>query len=92
MIKRSTLPQPDDEARSIDLYCPNLKCGGTVNILKCLYRCPKSRIIRCTAYTEVYPKLLTFDVDDKYVEKYGEVSIPVPLSLRKRRKRRGLDT
>jgi len=90
MIKRSTLPQQD--SKTVDLYCPQLKCGGTVSILKCLYRCPKGRLLKCTAYTEIYPSLVNFEIEEKYTAKYGEIVIPIPLSLRRRRKRRVLDT
>lgn len=86
MIKRNQLPQPEGP-RPIDLYCPQLKCGGTVNILKCIYRCPKARVLRCPAYVAVYPSLINFEIEDKYKDKYGEVNIPIPLVFRKRRKR-----
>lgn len=89
--KKDQLDQPDDN-KSINLYCPQLKCKGTVNVLKCLFMCPKSRVLKCEAYTEVYPRLLNFEVEDKYIEKYGNVTIVVPVAFRKRRKRRELVT
>lgn len=71
----------------MELYCPRLKSKGTVDILVCLYKCPKSRIVICKEYLSAYPSLLNFEIEERYIEKYGTVIIPIPLALRKRRKR-----
>lgn len=92
--KRSKQPSPlephvaEAVEVSINLYCPNLKCGGMVSILRCLFLCPKGRAVKCSAYTAAYPQLLTFTIPEKYITKYGDVRIPVPMQFRKRRKRR----
>lgn len=78
-------PEPD-----IKLFCPFLKGGGTLSILSCLLKCPKARLLKCKMYEKVYPELLTFVIPEKYVEKYGEITKPVPMGMRKRRKRREL--
>jgi hypothetical protein len=77
-------------APSITLFCPLHKGGGTVSILTCLFKCPKARLAKCPAYLKAYPDLLNFEIAPKYIEKYGEVTIPIPLSLRRRRKRNAL--
>jgi len=76
---------------TISLWCPLIK-NGTRDIAFCLFRCKKATIAKCSEYLRIYPQLLTFEVDPKYIEKYGEVTIPVPLSLRRRRKRNVLPT
>jgi hypothetical protein len=73
---------------TIVLFCPLLKCKGSRDIAYCLYKCPKSRLVKCKEYLRVYPEILNFEMDPKYTEKYGEVIIPVPSALRKRRVRR----
>lgn len=70
------------------LYCPHLKCKGTKDVLSCLYKCPKARLLRCPEYLRIYPELATFEIDPMYIEKYGAIAIPVPAALRKRRRRR----
>lgn len=91
MVKRKQLPQPEDEGKHIKLYCPLLKGGGTRDILSCLYRCKKNTIIKCAEYTRVFPDLTNFEIDIKYIEKYGDICIPIPIAFRKRRKRRKLN-
>jgi len=92
LTKRSKMePQDDATKPEINVYCPKLKCKGSVSVLTCLFRCPKATVIKCEAYTSIYPYLLTFEIDPKYITKYGEVTVPVPLVLRKRRKRRAVD-
>lgn len=88
MIKRKQLQQPEEENKTIKLYCPLLKGGGTRDLISCLYRCKKNTIIKCPAYASIFPSLVNFEIDEKYLEKYGEISIPIPLVFRKRRKRR----
>jgi len=91
-LKTQPIQSQEPERNDISVYCPQLKCKGSVSILRCLFTCPKARVLKCPAYTEVYPRLLNFEVEDKYIEKYGDVTIPVPMAFRKRRKRRGLVT
>lgn len=69
-------------------FCPLLKSKGTRDITYCLYKCPKSKIAKCPEYERVYPSLLSFEIEEKYIEKYGMPVIVVPMNLRKRRKRR----
>lgn len=88
MIKRKQLQQPEDIDKHITLYCPLLKGGGTRDLISCLYRCKKNTIIKCPAYTSIFPELTNFEIPDLYLEKYGEITIPIPLAFRKRRKRR----
>ena len=90
LTKRTQLEQPGEEStkHDVNVYCPQLKCKGSVSILKCLFRCPKSRVLKCEAYADVYPFLINFEIDEKYITKYGEVTIVVPMKYRKRRKRR----
>lgn len=76
---------------TLSLWCPCLK-NGTREVTFCLFRCPKSRIAKCVEYLRIYDQLLNFEIDPKYIEKYGEVTIPIPNALRKRRKRRALVT
>lgn len=71
---------------TISLWCPLIK-NGTRDIAFCLFRCKKATISKCAEYLRIYPQLLNFEIEEKYIEKYGEVTIPVPLSLRRRRKR-----
>lgn len=90
LTKRTQLEQSEEEGNSkhdINVYCPQLKCKGSVSVLRCLFRCPKATVLKCVAYTDIYPFLLNFEIDDKYINKYGEVTIPVPVAFRKRRKR-----
>lgn len=88
LVKRTQLEQPEEPNKhDINVYCPKLKCKGSVSVLKCLFRCPKATVIKCEAYTSIYPFLLSFEIDPKYIKKYGEVTVPIPLVLRKRRKR-----
>lgn len=91
MIKRKKLEQPEDENKHVTLYCPLLKGGGTRDLVSCLYRCKKNTIIKCPEYTRVFPELTNFEIDEKYLEKYGEITIPIPLAFRKRRKRRKIN-
>ena len=70
----------------IHLYCPYKK-NGTVDILICIYKCPKSKLLKCPEYAKIYPTLLSFTIEDKYLEKYGHPTLLVPNSLKKRRKR-----
>jgi hypothetical protein len=88
MTKRKQLQQPEEENKNINLYCPLLKGGGTRDIISCLYRCKKHTIIKCPEYTRIFPELTNFEIDEKYLEKYGVITIPIPLAFRKRRKRR----
>ena len=93
LTKREQLVQPEEETvkHDMNVYCPQLKCKGSVSILRCLFRCPKARVLKCPAYTDIYPFLVNFELDEKYILKYGEVTIPVPMKFRKRRKRRAVD-
>lgn len=77
---------PEDE-ESIKLFCPLLKSKGTRDVVVCLYKCPRTLLIKCEEYLRIYPELLGFDIDPKYIEKYGALSKPLPASLRKRRVR-----
>lgn len=77
----------EKHAPSITLFCPFLKGGGTLSVLSCLLKCPKARLLKCKIYEKAYPSLLNFQIEEKYIEKYGEIIIPIPVSLRKRRKR-----
>ena len=71
----------------LTIFCPHLKSGGMRDIVVCLYKCPKTRVEKCREYLRIYPTLLEFVVDEKYIEKYGVPVFVVPPSLRKRRKR-----
>lgn len=72
----------------MDMYCPLSKCHGTVDPLICIYRCKVGRKIKCVEYTRQYPELSKLVIEIKYVEKYGEAEFPLPISMRKRRKRK----
>lgn len=87
MVKRKLMEQPEEGQKSINLYCPKLR-NGTRSITYCLYKCGRSTISKCTEYEKIYPELLTFEVEEKYKEKYGEITIPVPFKFRKRRMRK----
>lgn len=94
LVKRTQLEQPEEDQskHELNVYCPQLKCKGSVSVLRCLFSCPKSRVMKCEAYADIYPFLLTFEVEDKYIIKYGAVNIIVPVKFRKRRKRRAVTT
>lgn len=82
-----TAHQAEKVKPSIIVFCPLLK-NGSRDVVFCLYKCTKSRLAKCKEYLRVYPDLLNFDIEDKYIEKYGAPIITVPMSLRKRRRRR----
>lgn len=69
------------------LYCPKLKSRGTVDILRCLFLCPKAEVVRCPEYTKTYPTLKSYVVPVQYAEKYGTPAFQIPIKYRKRRKR-----
>lgn len=93
LTKRVQVEQPEENTKhDLNVYCPQLKCKGSVSVLRCLFRCPKSRVMKCEVYADVYPFLLNFEIDDKYIVKYGSVNIIVPAKFRKRRKRRAVTT
>lgn len=73
---------------TIILYCPKSKCNGTVPMEKCLFLCPIGRVAKCSAYAKCYLQIKEAEIDPKYIERYGEPHLPVPMSMRKRRKRR----
>ena len=77
---------PEQYRPLLQLWCPLLK-NGTRDIHYCLFKCLKARIVKCPEFTRIYPTLLNFELDPKYLEKYGEVTIPIPIAFRKRRKR-----
>jgi hypothetical protein len=81
----------DATISSFKLYCPQLKCGGTRDILTCLYKCKRNTLANCKEYTRVFPELLNVEIPDQYLEKYGHPNIVTPMALRKRRKRRSPD-
>ena len=83
---------PETPRPHLELYCPFLKSKGTRDVVTCLYKCPKARLMKCSEFERIYPQLLTFEIDHKYIEKYGAITIPVPLAYRKRRKRRAIST
>lgn len=73
---------------SLLLYCPERKAGGTVDITRCIYLCPRQAAVKCAEYLKAYPQLAEFIIAPKYIEKYGAVEPPVPLALRRRKQRR----
>lgn len=72
---------------SLIVHCPKLKCGGTKDILACIYACAKATVIKCPVYAKAYPALLNIVIPQKYLDRYGEVTLLVPVSLRIRRRR-----
>lgn len=89
LVKRVQIEQPEEEPTKHDMnvYCPLLKCKGSVSVLRCLFTCPRSQVLKCPAYADMYPFLVNFEIEDKYILKYGAVTILVPVKYRKRRKR-----
>lgn len=71
------------------IYCPASKCHGSVDALVCIYRCRVGTKIKCAAYASNYEQIRDLEIEEKYLEKYGEAVRPLPLSMRKRRKKRG---
>lgn len=72
---------------STPIYCPKRRLG-TVDLLVCIYTCPRADKIRCVEYTKRWPEVLAYVPDEKYVEKYGEPVREVPVSLRTRAPRK----
>lgn len=70
----------------MNLYCPLIHSQRGIEY--CLYRCPACKKAKCAEYLKYYGAISIFEVDQKYVDKYGEPPLVVPLALRKRRKRR----
>ena len=70
------------------MYCPASKCNGTVDSLTCIYHCKVGTKTKCLEYSRNYLLIKEMDIDEKYIIKYGEIFLPVPLSMRKRRKKR----
>lgn len=73
----------------MNLYCPLIHSQRGVEY--CLYRCPACKKAKCAEYLKYYNAILIFEVDQKYIDKYGTPTIVVPMALRKRRKRRTKD-
>ena len=70
------------------LYCPKLKGGGTRDVLACLYHCPKATRGKCKEYMNKWDAVQVYQVDQKYIDKYGEPKKIVPVALRRRRARK----
>lgn len=70
------------------MRCPKLKCGGSKDVVVCLFICKIGTKAKCPEYARRYQEILKLDIEPKYRERYGEPVITLPLSLRKRRKRR----
>jgi hypothetical protein len=69
------------------LYCPNRKDRGQVVVEICLYNCKLGTKCKCSAYRDKWPLILAYVVPEFYLAKYGEPVKPVPLALRKRRRK-----
>jgi len=72
----------------MQMRCPLLKCGGTKDATVCVYMCKTGTKSRCPEYSRKYQELLKFQPEEKITEKYGAPELVLPLSLRKKRKRR----
>jgi uncharacterized protein YcgL (UPF0745 family) len=70
----------------MNLYCPLIHSQRGVEF--CLYRCPSCKKAKCTEYLKNYNAISILEVDQIYLDKYGEPPVVIPLALRKRRKRR----
>lgn len=73
---------------TIQVNCPKLKCQGTVDCLTCLYKCKAGTVTKCRAYAGKYLEIKDLEIDQMYIEKYGEPNILIPMTMRKRRRRR----
>lgn len=72
---------------TLQVFCPKLKCGGSKEVTCCLYLCERATVLKCPEYAKVYPQLLNFEVEQKYLDRYGAVTIPVPPKFLRRRPR-----
>jgi cytochrome oxidase Cu insertion factor (SCO1/SenC/PrrC family) len=72
---------------TVTMHCPKSKCSGAIDLVVCLYTCPKGTVAKCAEYNRKYDEILVTDIPEKYIEKYGEPTKLVPLARRKRRKR-----
>jgi len=70
----------------LEMFCPKRKCGGSIDVVVCLYTCPIGTRIKCNEYTRKWDKIKDIQMDQFYLDKYGEPKMLVPLTLRKRRK------
>lgn len=70
------------------MYCPHSRCHGTVDALTCIYQCKVGTKVKCVEFARNYLLIKEMEIDEKYILKYGEIFLPIPLSMRKRRKKR----
>lgn len=68
------------------LKCPEGGCQKT--FLACIYCCKEGIKKKCLEWDKKFDEVKAQVIDDKYLEKYGEPTYTIPLSRRKRRKRK----
>lgn len=70
------------------MRCPQLKCGGSKDATVCIYLCKVGTKSKCPEYGKHYDDLLKFQPGEKVVAKYGAPELVLPLSRRKKRRKR----
>lgn len=68
----------------MDLFCPHIKFDR--NVLVCIYKC--KTVCKCEVYERNYDKIKELEIEDKYIQKYGVPTIPVPDGLIRKEKLR----
>jgi len=72
----------------LTMSCPKLKCGGSRDVTYCLYVCKVGTKVKCPDYTRKYEVIKGIQLEEKYIVKYGEPDRPVPLVMRRRRRKK----
>jgi hypothetical protein len=59
------------------VWCPDI--NGQRMSLTCIYRCKIKR--NCVEYTKLYEEICNEQIEEKYIEKYGQPEYPLPLAM-----------
>lgn len=66
----------------MNIWCPEK--NGSCSSLTCIYRCKLAT--KCTEYYKKYEAILVEPIEQKYFDKYGTPSFPIPDAIKKKEK------